>query len=262
LFPPNDPLAGTDIGKDAYSDIHDRLLMATVFLYSLAGGKPTFRGTATCVSVGGARFLVTASHVFEAVGEPDFAVATKAGIGLTTLSKTFMPSKVLKGSGYGEWGPDIAVCRLPEPIATQLLPDGKVYHPLDRPPLSTGNNTHWFWVLIGVPDEMSTHGTSEDVLATRAIGCHTLAFHEKDGYRYVELLFDRARYNGLPASFGGISGGGLWVAEFEAEDATFKWTGRVAFRGIAFYQHGDTGTLARIRCHERDDVTKVLATLS
>lgn len=258
MIPSTEPLAGTDIGSAAYSDIHDRLLMATIFLYSLEGGQPTFCGTATCMAIAGARFIVTASHVLDAVGGPDFAVATKAGVSLTTVSKTYMSVTTLKGSEYGEWGPDIAICKVPEPIATLLLPDGKVWHPLDRPPLSTDAGIHWFWVLVGVPDEMSTHGTSEDVLATRAIGCHTLAFHERDGYRYVDLFFDRERYNGLPVSFGGISGGGLWVAEFQAGNETFTWTGRVAFRGVAYFQHRDTDTIARVRCHDRGDVMNAI----
>jgi hypothetical protein len=253
-----EPLAGSDVGEAAYAEIHDRLLMATVFLYSLEPRQPRFCGTATCVSMAGARFILTASHVLDQVGGPNFAVATRPDIGLATVSKTYMSIKSLNSSGYGQWGPDLAICRIPEPIASQLLPDGKVYHRLDAAPMSANDNIRWFWVLVGVPDEMSIHGASEDVLATRAIGCHTLLLHEHGGHKYVDLLFDRTKYHGLPRSFGGVSGGGLWIAEFETKDDSLNWTGRVCLRGVAFYQHPEADNVAAVRCHDREDIVALL----
>jgi hypothetical protein len=185
----------------------------------------------------------------------------RADVGYAQVSKDYLVVQDLKGPKYGEWGPDLVLCRLPDHICSALEADGKVFHALDLAPLPVANDTRWFWVLIGVPDEMSTHGPSEDVLATRAIGCHTLHIYEKGEYSYVDLFFKRNQYEGLPRSFGGISGGGLWAAEFSLRDTSLEleWTSRIALRGVAFYQHPDTENVATVRCHARKDVMNLVA---
>ena len=55
---------------------------------------------------------------------------------------------------------------------------------------------------------------------------------------------------GVPSSFGGVSGGGLWEVGLSMEKSrAISWDGRRRFRGVVFWQSAISDGRRVIRCH-------------
>lgn len=68
-------------------------------------------------------------------------------------------------------------------------------------------------------------------------------------FNYCDAEVDYGEGRLLPESFGGVSGGGLWVVPLAEGDEGALEAGRPMLYGIAFYQTSKEGTLRKIRCH-------------
>jgi len=54
---------------------------------------------------------------------------------------------------------------------------------------------------------------------------------------------------GVPSSFGGLSGGGLWQITFTLKKATGTWGWRLHFCGVIFFEEPQPPNVIAIRCH-------------
>ena len=74
--------------------------------------------------------------------------------------------------------------------------------------------------------------------------------HEHNGFDYLDLGAD-LRSPGVPSSFGGVSGGGLWEIKLTMSGDTkeIHWDGKRYFRGVAYWQSDGSTNRRVIRCH-------------
>ena len=247
--------------RQLLDEIREKLWTFSVFVYRVDGERPAYRGTATCVCTGGARCLLTAAHVWRALPGDRFAVGLDEGRLLIPIQRHFVNTRVLSGNGPDEWGPDLALIRLPDLIASDLR-QRKAFYDLDRkrPEPRVAADEGNLWTLIGAPEEQSTFGPGEAVLRLtlfdswiRPESC------EREGFDYVDVTFDHLRRQSLPHSYGGISGSGLWrIPTARPSDGLISWTHAVRLEGVAFFQKPIPTQQHIIRCHGRKSIYRRL----
>lgn len=73
------------------------------------------------------------------------------------------------------------------------------------------------------------------------------------GFDYYDLSINRIGTADLPASFGDVSGGGLWKERPRVNPQTreVEWDENLSLEGVAFYQFDSAGGKGAIRCHGR-----------
>jgi len=106
--------------------------------------------------------------------------------------------------------------------------------------------------MVGEFSEVQRHPDAETIEGTahaRAFLSAVCETHWRNGYDYVE---PRARLDlpGVPSTFRGVSGGGLWqVGLSMTKSGTVYFDGRRYFRGVAFWESEPSNGRRVIRCH-------------
>jgi hypothetical protein len=111
------------------------------------------------------------------------------------------------------------------------------------------------WAVTGMVGEFTEVQPNPEA---RTVTCHIYgeAFisavqrtHEHNGYDYFDLGAN-LQLPGVPSSFVGVSGGGLWQINLSmAKSGTISWDGKRYFRGVAFWESEKTDGYRMIRCH-------------
>src|SRR5262249_34189951 len=148
-------------------EFREKLWTYTVSLFRLDRDPPAHSGAATCVAASGASHLLTASHVWEALLVNGFAVSLEADRPLISIDRQVVETKAVFPSGPKEWGPDLALIRLPDAIARDIR-QLKAFYDLVRdrpdPEPSRGCEQMNLWAVLGAPAEQSKHSPGETVL--------------------------------------------------------------------------------------------------
>jgi hypothetical protein len=251
-----------DLSPELLAEIRERLLMYTVFLYTGEQGTGhRFVGTASCINVRGVKYLLTAAHVWAALSGSRFAVAAEHEHKLVGLDKDLVVETVLSSGRNDEYGPDLALLKLP-PNEEDLVPSTKSWHNWEKDvALVLGKDCSpvgLMYIVMGAPAELSTFGREADIIKGCAFAFSEAAWPERGDYDYVDLSIDPTVG---PKSYGGVSGGGLWLAEFCRDEAAadWRWTGKVSLQGVAFFQKAEEKV---IRCHGRQSVERIIGEAS
>ena len=80
------------------------------------------------------------------------------------------------------------------------------------------------------------------------------------GYDFIDVDVDRTEPTGLPYSFGGVSGGGLWtfaVYRREGDAPGNEKTSDLILSGTEFYQISPLSEKAMLRCHGAKSVYEI-----
>lgn len=219
-----------------------------------AAGEPfaKYLGSGTFVRFRGAPCLLTAAHVWERLAEHrGIGFATDVDVNLLKVATKLLEPVLVSPPKTEEWGPDIALVRLPE-VTARGLERRKAFYDLAR------NRTdalvpsgERLWVVIGATREGSDL-TSEDeaLLKNRQFETPVARRSSHDGLDYTELPWSRDNPD-APTTWGGVSGAGLWVVDPAVNKGVLA--------GLAFYEQWPEGTeRGFIRCHSRADVTHFL----
>ncbi len=252
-----------DIPQAVLDDVMDSLKNYLVALYILLPEKPQPRpkpiGSGTFVEIKGTHYILTAAHVWHKI-----SWAEMIGLVLTDYQSSFMvlrdaiSAQELWNGKDSEWGPDLALLKLAlADVAT--IKAHKSFLNLTQqkealascpPAIEKG---HWAVTgMVGEFTEVQSHpgaGTVECHIRGEAFISAVQQTHERDGYDYFDL---GANLNlpGVPSSFGGVSGGGLWDVRLSmAKSGTISWDGKRYFRGVAFWETEKSGGHRMIRCH-------------
>ena len=73
------PLA--EIPRQLLDEVRERLWTFTASIFAVDGDHPSYRGTATCVTAGGAPCLLTAAHVWNSLRGERFGLSLPLGEG-------------------------------------------------------------------------------------------------------------------------------------------------------------------------------------
>ena len=254
--------------KDIPQAVLDEVILSLkhylVALYFLVPEKPHPRlriiGSGTLVELEGVYYILTAAHVWHEVRGAD-----QIGLALTDHQSAFMipresiTAKELWGGILSEWGPDMALLRLPPPVIPTIsahksflnLALQKESLPAYPPTIENG-----LWAVTGMVGEftevhnhLETH-TLESHIHGEAFFSAVQQRHEHNGYDYFDLGAN-LQLPGVPSSFGGVSGGGLWNVKLSMSKSTneISWDGRRYFRGVAYWQSNVSTDRRIIRCH-------------
>lgn len=215
-------------------------------------------GTGTLVVIGNRYYILTAAHVWERLES-----ALRFGISLIENRdhKTWIDPKTIvpnlaepPSSGWNEWGPDVALLSIP-----QVLVEGvKAFHVFED--LTTVGKmlnapAVEFWAVMGTPKELGTF-TSQHAEVQIAAFFGNPQYQRRGEHDYYDFGVNNAS-PGMPKTFQGVSGGGLWriLAYISPETKEVDWVHRL--KGVAFFELPGSGDQVTIRCHGPKSLTAV-----
>jgi hypothetical protein len=164
---------------------------------------------------------------------------------------------IRRNVSFGEWGPDLCFIALDDEHASRIAASKSFVNLrqqsdqlADAPPVEDG-----FWAVTGMVGEQSivdapadASGAGVSVLG-RAFYSSLDRRHERGDWDYYDVGADCAVPD-VPATFGGLSGGGLWeIKLMHGGSGLFEWDGLPKFRGVVFWETPVAGHLRSIRCH-------------
>lgn len=247
------------------ADLRQRIVRSigssTVALFAISyvhgNERLKFVGTGTLAVAGEAHGILTAAHVWKVI-KP----ASKVGITMTDRIdhryaielSTIIPS-VLDGGGSvpEEQGPDLAFLRIPGELVGEI----EAYHTfenLQRPIQRLGVESLESWWAIGTPGEL---GACTETHASMEInGGHVHPKYLSGDLDYYEFEVD-TQGAGIPNSYGGFSGGGLWRVPMYFASGKIDWAQRLV--GVIFHQSAPQGNRRVIRCHGPRTVASLLS---
>lgn len=226
------------------------------------GSEPDIKliGSGTLVTISDSHYILTAAHVWDAIersGEIHLALPTRRPSRFTMLPDEITP-KVLWNGSSAEWGPDLALLEIPlarvgtiEARRSFLNLSKQKAELVDQPPkIEKG-----FWVVTGMVEVQSSVQRFQENKTLMA-SVHSQAFcggiqqtHERQSYDYFDTGAE-LHLPGVPNSFGGVSGGGLWQADLSInKEGTVSWDGKRHLRGVAFWESPIADQRRAIRCH-------------
>ncbi|MGD0923358.1 MAG: hypothetical protein ABSA70_16580 [Terriglobia bacterium] len=251
------PIRLAEIPRDILDEVRERLWTYTASVFAVDGELPLYRGTATCVAASGKPYLLTAAHVWRELRGERFALGLEADRLLIPIYKDLVEPIVLGPTGPPEWGPDLALIKLPDVVAADIR-QVKAFYNLDKRRPEPGERAAYdegLWAVIGAPAERSIFGEAEAVLKISLFASVVASAHQRDGFDYVDLGFYHQGRSNLPQSYGGLSGSGLWHAPItRSVSGVISWTGEARLEGVAFYQKFTDEKEGVIRCHGRMSV--------
>jgi hypothetical protein len=254
------------IGEIPQSDldrIKDDLLNYTVPLVGCSGPRDKIAklaGSGTLLEFGGRKFVLTATHVWEWTSWAEgilFTLGEKPSA--LTVSRDHFNPKTLPWEGASEFGPDMTLLELPEAAAADIAARKSfVNFALQR------ENFHSFsipssdgiWVVIGavgeesrIVEHLEANISTAEIRGNAFFGSVDTMF-SRSGYDYIDVGAN-LMLPGVPQSFGGLSGGGLWQVPLAMHKSTSEiyLPIRPLLRGVAFWQTPPAGDKRTIRCH-------------
>lgn len=208
-------------------------------------------GTGTLALVGDSHGILTAAHVWEDV----IKSAAKLGITLTDninhkclIDVSTVVATVVRDSAsdWNEWGPDIAFLRIPSEFVGGVKAF-QVFEDLKAPPKPLGVEFLECWVAMGTPEELGTFTQTHAAVQISGDFVDPRS-HIRGEHDYYDFEVDTQR-EGMPKSFEGFSGGGLWRVLVYHSPVTGKIDWAQRLKGVIFWQSPPVEGRRMIRCH-------------
>jgi hypothetical protein len=216
-------------------------------------------GSGTFVKVDSTYSILTAAHVGDATER-----FQTIGLALTSYESWFsIPRDVisvrrLRDTTSDEFGPDLALLEIPAVLVERILAHKSVLD-LSRQRrifcTETSQLDSGLWAVTGIAEGLSdvrarpAQHTFEADVHGRAFFCGIQNIRERDGYDYLDAGADMATA-GIPPSFGGVSGAGLWQIPLSVDKTgRLSWNRKKNFRGVAFWESAIQEGCRVIRCH-------------
>lgn len=217
-------------------------------------------GSGTLVDIDGRGFILTAGHVWNAVNTADTLHISLVGrqVRLKISVRDIVAKMIWKPSGPEEWGPDLALLEIPaenvghfRAYKTFLNFEKQRSEYLRTPPRFETS----LWAVYGAVEQFSNVSVDPErrsldaELVARAFIGGIVDRHSIDGYDYCDAGVETS-LPGVPTSFGGVSGGGLWEVSLSVSGSgKWSWDGKRRLRGVAFWQSPIESHKRVVRCH-------------
>lgn len=150
------------------------------------------------------------------------------------------------GSQWDEWGPDLAMLRIPPPYVGGIKAF-QVFEDVATPGKALNLACLQCWVLTGTPWELGKF--SPNHADVQIVGTFVDPRYQRCGeHDYFDVVMDSTLPD-APKSFGGVSGGGLWriLAYISPTTGKVDWLQRL--KGVAFYEFPPKNGRRVLRCH-------------
>jgi hypothetical protein len=256
--------------QDPASGLRDRIVRDvgpfTVGLLLISqtaqGERLDLWGTGTLVWFAGVHYILTAAHVWEKLCEG----AGPASVGLTlreNLTHRYLIDRDAivatgppKPAQWNEWGPDIVFLRVP-PQHVGGIEVYRAFWNLARKQTFSHVICIDLRVLMGAPYELGEftqvhaefeiNGMFSKPDIERYSSMQAPEAIRRD-YDYVDLDMDLALL-GVPQTFGGVSGGGLWRVLVYWSDTKNEIDWAMDIEGVAFHESDLVNGHRTVRCH-------------
>jgi len=228
-------------------------------------------GSGTLVIVNDSPSILTAEHVLAQLrGSDQLGLLTsfRGNLHRYTFDQDhIVVHKIAKGDDDSK-GPDIGLITLPKTNIGRLRAE-KSFFNIDkrRERFRKGfiKSDRGFWFTCGFPGEFEVDLTPERGFAAikgyqGLCGISGIRKEFDDsGYDYLEMSIEYDSFNPeLPASFGGVSGSGVWQVPLSKTSGGHLEADEYVLSGIVFYQTKLEGNHRFIRCHGRRVVYEIL----
>jgi hypothetical protein len=234
-------------------------------------GQLSPAGTGTLVSFRDSHYFLTATHVWEGA----LKISDRICIPLKENSPcrfAISPREIVSYSGpiparWNEWGPDIALLRIPPERVGSFTAVGRPFYPLSMKRGLRIDCCFETTFLMGAPalrGKFTTESAIPELQGMNVLlgtGQHSsteMTNGLRSQFDFVDILIDTTQPD-VAANFEGVSGGGLWkVYIFKGTDGrtqTFK-----ILAGTAFWQDPRNSSLL-IRCHGPQSIGALLCRL-
>ena len=217
-------------------------------------------GSGTLMDIAGKGYILTAAHVWNAAaGADSLQLLMKAGRARVEIPRADIYAKTIwDRDGPEEWGPDLAFLEIP-PLQLSALRGRKSFLNFEQQLADLSENPpqieNGLWAKYGVVGEFSNVNVDTEnkhlnaELVTRAFFGGVTQTHSIAGFDYYDTRAD-LWLDGVPSSFGGVSGGGLWQVGLSiSKSGDYSWDGKRHFRGVAFWQSSAIDEQRIIRFH-------------
>ncbi len=216
-------------------------------------------GSGTLVELAGRHYIRTADHVWnKTVGWAQIGLVLEAAGGAPLAIPTDRISpKRLVVSEYSEWGPDLALLELPPHMIATIGARKSFLNLAKRRSMLASHPPQMdkaLWAVMGLVGQSSEVKPSPEIgvvvanLRAEAFFAVTCNANRRNGYDYL-TTYAKTTLPGVPSSFKGVSGGGLWQVTLKIKAGTIVWPGEHHFRGVAFWQEPEPPDQISIRCH-------------
>jgi hypothetical protein len=244
----------------------------TVAFVAAKGDELAPAGTATLVWFQGTHYFLTAAHVWEKGLKRSDAIKiplsenrrTRFAINPAEIV-AFQPEFI---GGDPEWGPDVALLRIPPERVGSFTAAGRTFYPLSVKRERALGCAAQTWFLLGAP-ALSGIYTSEfaipeiqgmNVITGTGPFLSLAAPPEvRKQFDYIEIAIDTTQPH-VPPNFMGVSGGGLWrVYFFKGDDGKIQ-----SFKildGVAYFQIIRDSRSLVVRCHGPQTIGAALRSL-
>lgn len=261
-----------NIPQDVFESVQDDLKHFFVSFCEVfeEGGSPEIRplGSGTLVDIAGNKGILTAAHVWNAIkkhGTINLILSDRT-VTAVSINCEHVVALEIWADEEPEWGPDLAFLRLAQKDV-ETIGAIKSFLNLSKQKDDLGdafpNYDKGLWMVFGLVGEFcsQTHNAKNKVATfTARCECFFTTIHEthqRAGYDYVDGGVDFG-LEGVPSSFGGVSGGGVWEIELSKNaDGVLSWTGNRSFRGVAFWESDWENHGKRIRAHGPKSIYQV-----
>ncbi len=204
-------------------------------------------GSGTLIQIGPTTGILTAAHVWhkaKTYKQINIALTDLAATGFSILPSNFTPRQVWGGK-KNQWGPDLAFLEL-SPKDYSTLSASKSFLNFTKQKAELADNSpetaKRLWVIMGLVAEFSTVDPKpkEGKVSSRPV-CRGMFStihntHERNGHDYFDAGVNQG-LEGVPTTFGGVSGGGLWQVDLSKnKDGEFYWNEKPHLRGVAFWE--------------------------
>lgn len=233
-------------------------------------------GSGTFVRVNGIAGILTAQHVWEFV-----LSSGQSRVGLTIANHPHSFSISLDGFSprcgatreSDEYGPDIQFLEIHQSDASTIEANSKLFFNLGRETATrlrkASDHELGFVAVSGCPDEFTTKFVDpasglECMQFKGGFSTTVENYQERGRFDYFELPSRVGPVDGIPRSFGGVSGGGVWRIEMKKRPGAAAETAIISdciLSGVAFYQSDPMGGKRYIRAHAQKTIYEYLPSI-
>lgn len=256
--------------QDPTSDLRDRIVrdigLFTVGLLRVSqtadGERLDLCGTGTLVSFAGDHYILTAAHVWEELCRTPAPTSVGVTLRENLDHKCLIDRAAIVTTGpptpaqWSEWGPDIVFLRVPQEHVGAIEVH-RVFRNLARN-WTLGVNAICIdlRVLMGTPHQLGQFTeTHAELQITGMFSAPNIERYSsmqapkaiRRDYDYIDLDMEVA-LPGVPQTFGGVSGGGLWRVFVYWSEATNEIVWAKDIEGVAFYELDLINGHRAIRC--------------
>jgi hypothetical protein len=226
----------------------------TVPLFAIGNSGIELAGTGTLFAYRGSNYILTATHVWK----EKLRSASEVGIGIVAdLTNRFsVEARSLVAvfpshpAAWDRFGPDIAFLKIPAEYVGSISARKPFYSPaVDETFAPTNLERIEVCVLMGTPYALGTFSPLHaDVQVNGRFIVDQIPYSEQNGQDYFDIEIDTSP-PGTPKTWGGVSGGGLWVVHVYCQCLTGKIEWSRSLQGLAFWEDVPGNDRVLIRCH-------------